>query len=486
MNSTENSQSRNKDKSNLIDHYQIPEKIYTRSFTGFYRKLRISGGLFLFVIFFGTGWLNWGSRQIILFDLGQRKFHIFGTTFWPQDFLLLSWLLIICAFSLFVITIFAGRIWCGYACPQSVFTWVFMWVERVIEGERNKRIKEDKQPFSIQKLYKKIAKHFIWLIIGFATAYTFVGYFTPVRELILELMSWQVGPWVAFWLAFFTLATYGNAGWLREQVCLHMCPYARFQSVMFDNNTLVVAYDDQRGEVRGPRKRSVDPKTLGLGDCIDCTLCVQVCPTGIDIRNGLQYQCIGCAACIDACDSIMDKIGYKKGLVRYTTATELAGGKTSFIRVQLLVYIVALLVILSGFFWTIIQRVPLELDIIRDRNTLYRILDNGYIENIYIVKIANKSNEKLDVSVSVKGINNIRIIEGSKQTIMPGEISEEIIKVIAPFIKGRDISRVIEFQATSAGTLIKSIKSESRFIIPSTNSNNDKNRVNDNKFLIGE
>jgi cytochrome c oxidase accessory protein FixG len=284
--------------------------IHTRSFTGFFRNLRLGGAGFLFLLFFGTVWLNWDGRQAVLWDLADSKFHIFGATFWPQDFILLSALLIICAFGLFAITVFAGRVWCGYTCPQSTWTWVFMWCEKVTEGERNQRIKLDAAPWGPNKLARRAAKHTLWLGVSLLTALTFVGYFTPIRPLTQELFTLQLGGVSLFWILFFTGATYINAGWLREAVCMHMCPYARFQSVMFDRDTLTIAYDPQRGESRGPRKKDANHKAQGLGDCIDCHMCVQVCPTGIDIRDGLQMECIGCAACIDACDSIMDKMSY--------------------------------------------------------------------------------------------------------------------------------------------------------------------------------
>lgn len=264
--------------------------IHTRSFTGLFRTLRVAGGGVLFLAFFGTVWLNWGGRQAVLWDLAESKFHIFGATFWPQDFILLSALLIICAFGLFAITVFAGRVWCGYTCPQSAFTWLFMWCEKVTEGERNQRIKLHAAPWSLNKLARRSAKHTLWLGISVLTGLTFVGYFTPIRPLAAELLSWQMGGVSLFWVLFFTGATYLNAGWLREAVCMHMCPYARFQSVMFDKDTLTISYDVARGEHRGPRKREVKPADVGLGDCIDCQLCVQVCPTGIDIRDGLQME----------------------------------------------------------------------------------------------------------------------------------------------------------------------------------------------------
>ena len=289
--------------------------IYTRSFTGLFRNFRRLGGGLLFLLFFGTLWLNWNGRQAVLWDLPERKFYIFGATFWPQDFILLSALLIIAAFGLFFITVFAGRVWCGYTCPQSVWTWVFMWCEKVTEGDRNARIKLDQGPASAAKLLRKTAKHALWLGVSLVTAITFIGYFTPVRPLVADLFSFQLDLESLFWVLFFTAATYVNAGWLREQVCIHMCPYSRFQSVMFDKDTLIVSYDAARGESRGARKKGSDPRAQGLGDCIDCQQCVQVCPTGIDIRDGLQIACIGCAACVDACDSIMDKMGYERGLV---------------------------------------------------------------------------------------------------------------------------------------------------------------------------
>ncbi len=450
----------------LIDLYQKPDKIYTRSFTGLYRNLRVAGGAFLFLLYFGTCWINLNGQQAVLFDLPARQFHIFGTTYWPQDFLLLSWLLIICAFGLFAITVFAGRVWCGYTCPQSVFTWVFMWAERITEGERNRRMKLDKEPMSLNKFLRKTAKQLIWISVALATAITFVGYFTPIRELIVSIANFDVSPWAIFWLGFFTLATYGNAGYLREQVCLYMCPYARFQSVMFDNNTLVVAYDENRGESRGARKKSADPKALGLGDCVDCSVCVQVCPTGIDIRDGLQYQCIGCAACVDACDTIMGKMGYDKGLIRYTTENELSGGKTNLLRPRFIAYTTALLTIISLFIWTLGNRIPLELEVLRDRNVLFRAVDNDRIENIYTLKVANKDQYPHKVTLSVSGIENLQIKGQVSFEVAAGEVGQQVIRVTAPAIPGNRTTRPILFSIISKTPGIPSIDTESRFMVP--------------------
>ncbi|MFK0570711.1 cytochrome c oxidase accessory protein CcoG [Endozoicomonas sp.] len=450
----------------LIDLYQKPEKIYTRSFSGRFRNWRLAGGTFLFLLFFGTCWINVNGRQAILFDLPARQFHIFNTTFWPQDFILLSWLLIICAFGLFALTAYAGRIWCGYTCPQSVFTWVFMWAERITEGERNRRMKLDKTPMSTEKFLRKSAKHILWLTIAFTTALTFVGYFIPVRQLVMAVATFDVTPWGIFWLGFFTLATYGNAGYLREQVCIHMCPYARFQSVMFDNDTLVVAYDQKRGEQRGPRKKSADPKNRGLGDCVDCTVCVQVCPTGIDIRDGLQYQCIGCAACIDACDTIMDKMGYDQGLIRYTTENQLTGHAPHWLSPRLLGYGSALVIMISLFFFTLSQRVPLELEALRDRNVLYRAINDQQIENIYTLKIANKDQQAHTIQIQVAGIENLKIAGKTTIVVEPGSVEQEIVRVIAPLINGAPITRPIRFSITSSQPGLKAITTESRFMVP--------------------
>ncbi|WP_313407744.1 cytochrome c oxidase accessory protein CcoG [Stutzerimonas kunmingensis] len=395
------------------DLYAAREKIYTRAFSGLFRNLRRVGGAVLFILFFGTVWLNWNGRQAVWWDLPERKFHIFGTTFWPQDFMLLSWLLIICAFGLFFITVFAGRVWCGYTCPQSVFTWVFMWAEKITEGDRNQRMKLDKAPMSANKFLRKLAKHAIWIAVGILVAITFVGYFTPIRDLVPDLLTLNVNGWAAFWIGFFTLATYGSAGYLREQVCIYMCPYARFQSVMFDKDTLIVSYDPRRGEKRGPRKKDADYKAMGLGDCIDCTMCVQVCPTGIDIRDGLQIECIGCAACIDACDAIMDKMNYPRGLISYTTEHNLSGQKTHLLRPRLIGYAVALLAMMGLFSYAVYDRPLVKLDVLKDR-VLYRENEQGNIENVYTLKVMNKAQQEQTFVIEATGLDGL-VYEGRSE-----------------------------------------------------------------------
>ncbi|MGI9304274.1 MAG: cytochrome c oxidase accessory protein CcoG, partial [Gammaproteobacteria bacterium] len=366
--------------------YAKRERIYPREVHGLFAVLRTSAVIVLLGLYYGIPWLQWDGRQAVLFDLPARKFHIFGLTFWPQDFFYLAALLITAALSLFFFTAIAGRLWCGYACPQTVWTEAFLAIERKIEGTRLQQMRLDKAPWSARKLAIKGAKHGIWILFSLWTGFTFVGYFTPITELAHNVLTLTTGPWQTFWILFYSFATYGNAGWLREQVCIYMCPYARFQSAMFDKDTLIVSYDNGRGEPRGSRRTDIDHRAQGLGDCVDCKLCVQVCPTGIDIRNGLQYQCIGCAACIDACDDVMSKVGYPTGLIRYTTENAVSGKPARSLRPLIVIYAFVLFGVLAGVAYGIAQRVPLGLDVIRDRNTLFRETGDGLIENVYTLK----------------------------------------------------------------------------------------------------
>ena len=451
---------------NTVDLYASREKIYTKAFTGVFRNLRMVGGAFLFLLYFGTAWINWGDRQAVLWDLPERKFYIFGMTIWPQDFMLLSWLLIICAFGLFFITVFAGRVWCGYTCPQSVWTWIFMWCEKVTEGDRNQRMKLDKQPMSLQKLLRKSAKHSLWILIGLVTGLTFVGYFTPVRDLIPSLLNGEADGYAYFWVGFFTLATYGNAGWLRENVCIYMCPYGRFQSVMFDKDTLIVSYDTRRGESRGARKKDADYKAQGLGDCIDCTMCVQVCPTGIDIRDGLQFECITCAACIDACDSIMDKMGYPRGLISYTTEHNLSGQKTHLLRPRLIGYAIALLAMMSLFGYAVFNRSLVELDVLKDR-VLYRENEEGRIENVYNVKIMNKAQRAQTFVIEVSGLEGLHY-EGKREvTAAEGEVFSLPVELSIDPDKLPSSTNEIVFTVKAVDDPSIQSDSDSRFIGPS-------------------
>ena len=365
--------------------------------------------------------------QAVLFDLAARKFYIFGIVLWPQDFIYLTVLLIISALSLFLFTAVAGRLWCGYACPQTVYTEIFMWIERRIEGDRPKRMKLDKAPWTADKLARKTAKQVAWISFALWTGFTFVGYFTPVRTLAAEVLSLGMGPWEIFWVGFYGFATYGNAGYMREQVCKYMCPYARFQSAMFDRDTLIISYDAKRGEPRGSRSRKADAKALGQGDCVDCTLCVQVCPTGIDIRKGLQYECIGCAACIDVCDDVMDKMGAPKGLIRYATlnAMEHGWGRQEMwarvARPRVLMYAGVLVAIVVAFLYSLYNRPPFRVDIVRDRGALARVVDDGYVENVYRIQLMNSSERVQKYRVGVEEVPQAAVQGGDELVLGPAE-----------------------------------------------------------------
>jgi len=398
-------------------------KIYPRAVHGLFAMWRSIGVLILLGIYYIVPWLTWGERQAVLFDLPNRKFHIFGLTFWPQDFFYFAVLLIIAAFALFFFTAIAGRLWCGYACPQTVWTELFMWIARKVEGDRPKQIKLDKMPWNAYKIRIKTTKHFLWLLLAAYTGFTFVGYFTPIDELASRIIELSLGPWEWFWIIFYSFATWGNAGFMREQVCIYMCPYARFQSVMFDNDTLIISYDEERGEPRGSRKRNEDPATKNLGSCIDCTLCVQVCPTGIDIRDGLQYQCIACSACIDVCDDVMDKMGYERGLIKYTTENARQGKSVSLFRPRILVYAVSLIIMSLGLTTAIAMRVPLEVDITRDRTRLFNETDTGLIENTYSLQIINKDESIHQYHITATGIDGMKMsIKSETIEVAAGEV----------------------------------------------------------------
>ena len=447
--------------------YAKRQKIYPREVHGLFAALRTSGVLALLGIYYALPWMMWDGHQAVLFDLPARKFYIFGLVFWPQDFFYLTLLLIVASFSLFFFTALAGRLWCGYACPQTVWTEAFLWIERKIEGTRPQQMKRDKEPMSLKKFRVKATKHTLWLLFALFTGLTFVGYFSPMRELAVNFINWNLGPWETFWIFFYGFATYGNAGWLREQVCTYMCPYARFQSAMFDRDTLIISYDVERGEPRGARKKNVNPREAGLGDCIDCTICVQVCPTGIDIRDGLQYQCIGCAACIDACDDVMEKMGYSKGLVRYTTENILSGQATHIFRPRIFVYAAILAVITIGAFYAILNRSPIALDVIRDRNTLFRETNDGLIENVYTLKVINMDQVRHEYSLSVSGIDGLNMQMDTVEIVADsGEVIELPVRVNIHPDRLQERSTEINFHLNAVEDGSLAVTEEARFLGP--------------------
>ncbi|WP_374349433.1 cytochrome c oxidase accessory protein CcoG [Chitinimonas sp.] len=396
--------------------YASAKKVYPRWVTGRFTQWRWFWLVATQLFFYGVPWLKLHDRQLMLFDLINRKFYIFGFVFLPQDFVYLTGLLLMSALGLFVWTSIGGRLWCGYSCPQTVYTEIFLWVEKWVEGDRLARMKLDNGPMDFRRLRIKYTKHAIWIAISLWTGFTFVGYFTPIHQLAAKVVSFDTGPWETFWILFYGLATYGNAGWMREQVCKYMCPYARFQSAMFDPDTLIISYDAERGEPRGSRKKGDDYKALGKGDCIDCTLCVQVCPVGIDIRDGLQYECIACGACIDACDSIMDKMGYPRGLVRYTTENALAHKypesqiRKHILRPRVVMYSLVLAVVIGVVTWSLLHKVPVTVGIARDRNVMVRETDEGLLENSYRLQIQNTDEKPHRFTIAVHGMNDMRVL----------------------------------------------------------------------------
>lgn len=450
----------------VIQLFEAAKKVYPREINGRFTSLSKLATVVLLGLFYGVPWLVWDGRQAFLFDLPARKFHLLGLTLWPQDFPYLALLLIIAALSLFFFTALAGRLWCGFACPQTVWTEAFIWMEQWTEGTRSQRMKLDKAPLSFTKLRKKASKQFLWITFSLWTGLTFVGYFTPIRPLVTDAATLSITGWSLFWTLFYGFATYGNAGYMREQVCKYMCPYARFQSAMFDKDTLIISYDEKRGEPRGGRSRKAERGSNGLGDCIDCQLCVQVCPTGIDIRNGLQYECIACAACVDACDSIMDKMNYPRGLVRYTTHNAVHGNETHIIRPRMLVYAALLTILVAGLVTSMVTRTPIILDVIRDRNSLYREVSGDMIENTYTLKVINQRNEERAYRIEVAGIEGLSADNLPDPVIVEaGSVLSLPVTLRAPRDEARGVSEV-EFRITDINEISDSLVEDSRFVGP--------------------
>ena len=455
----------------VISLYAAQKKIYPRTVQGLFARWRWVFVWMTQLVFYGLPWLEWNQRQGVLFDLEARRFYIFNLVLYPQDFIYLTGLLVISALSLFLFTAVAGRLWCGYACPQTVYSEIFMWIERRVEGDRGARIRLDKSPFSMGKFGRKSLKHALWIALALWTGFTFVGYFTPIRELASEVMANALGPWQTFWVLFYGFATYGNAGFMREQVCKYMCPYARFQSAMFDQDTMIVTYDKDRGEPRGARKKGADAQSLNLGSCIDCGLCVQVCPTGIDIRNGLQYECIGCGACIDVCDDVMDKVGYPKGLVKYSTQRGMALGWSRSqilrhaLRPRVLVYTGILLAVTLAIAISVLTRPLLRVDVIRDRGAIARMVERGQIENVYRLNLMNASEQPMAVSIGVTGADNIILASEQDYTIGATEVRAVAIRVRVPPMSLKPGSHDIQFVVNIAGSDTR-IEEASTFIVP--------------------
>ena len=422
----------------VVSLYVKQQKIYARAVTGWFAGWRWAFVWATQLVFYGLPWLQWHDRQAVLFDLGARRFYIFGLVLYPQDFIYLTALLIISAYSLFLFTAVAGRLWCGFTCPQTVYTEIFMWVERKIQGDRNARMRRDAGPWNFDRTWRAVAKQSAWIAIGLWTGFTFVGYFTPIRTLAHLVTQFGLGPWETFWIFFYGFATYGNAGFMREQVCKYMCPYARFQSVMFDKDTLIISYDPERGEPRGSRSRKADHKAQGKGDCIDCTLCVQVCPTGIDIRDGLQSDCIGCAACIDVCNGVMDKMDYPRGLIRYDTQNAMTQHLTPeqrlrrVFRPRVLIYTSILLLLVAAMAVSIALRSPFRVDVVRDRASLARLVDDGWVENVYRLQIMNATEQAQRYQIAARGLPGMAVGGGATVEVLPADSRWSTVAVRVP------------------------------------------------------
>jgi len=455
----------------MVSLFEAAKKIYPRSVSGLFAYWRWGIVFITQLVFYGLPWLEWGQRQAVLFDLGARRFYIFNLVLYPQDFIYLTGLLVISALALFLFTAVAGRLWCGYACPQTVYSEIFMWIERKVEGDRGARMKLDAAPLSAVKFGKKSLKHFLWIALALWTGFTFVGYFSPIQDLGLAFFQMRMGSWEVFWVFFYGFATYGNAGFMREQVCKYMCPYARFQSAMFDKDTLIVSYDEQRGEPRGARSRKADPTQLGLGACVDCSLCVQVCPTGIDIRNGLQYECIGCAACVDVCDTVMDKMGYARGLVRYSTQNAMARGEpqahllSHLLRPRVLVYTTLLLVVCGAMLASLALRTPLKVDVVRDRATLSRIVAGGKLENVYRLQLMNATELPQTYRITVSGLEGIAVVPEQLVDVGPAQSRWVVVQAQIPYGSAAPGSHEISFEVKADGDNTRVLE-ESVFLVP--------------------
>ncbi len=442
------------DSAQFVSMYQKQPTIYPRAVKGWFANWRWVFVWLTQLLFYGLPWLQWSGRQAVLFDLDAQRFYIFGLLLYPQDLIFLAALLVLSALALFFFTAVAGRLWCGYTCPQTVYTEIFMWAERKIEGDRVARMRLDQQPWRWNKIWRKGAKHSAWLSIALFTGFSFVGYFTPIRELATDLASWNLSGWNAFWVLFYGAATYGNAGFLREQMCKYMCPYARFQSALIDKDSLIITYDAKRGDPRGSRSRKADSAAHGLGDCIDCTLCVQVCPTGIDIRNGLQNECIGCAACIDVCDDVMDKMGYAKGLIRYSTENGVVNGWTRLqmfkraLRPRVLVYGAMLSAASIAFAASVAMRSPFKFDVVKDRGALARVVEEGSVENVYRIQIMNRMEAPQTYRVAASGVDGLEIL-ATPASAGPAAVASMSVSLRLPFavaqgLAGRSVPVMFE------------------------------------------
>jgi len=461
----------------VIPLYAAETKVYPRSVTGRFANWRWLMVALTQLFFYGMPWLQWNGRQALLFDLEAGRFYVLGLLLYPQDFIYLAALLVLSALALFFFTAVAGRLWCGYSCPQTVYTEMFLWIERHTEGDRQARMRLDREPWSWPKIGRKCAKHGGWLALSLLTGFSFVAYFIPVRELAGQVLSLSLQAWPLFWVLFYAGATYGNAGFLREQMCKYICPYARFQSALIDADSLIISYDAQRGEPRGARSRKQElaPQTSGAADCVDCTLCVQVCPTGIDIRNGLQNECIGCAACIDVCDQVMDKVGAPRGLIRYATENGITGQWSRkqmlarVLRPRVLLYGAALMALSLAFVFSVYQREAILINVIKDRQVMARQVGEGEIENVYRLQLINRTERPLQLRLRADGLAGLRLLTQDAQSISvaPSSIGTLPVQLRLPLSAGLEAgAHPVQIEAQELGGGAKTFAAKAVFFVP--------------------
>jgi len=388
--------------------------IFPKAVDGFFRRLKWAIMAVTLTIYYATPWLRWNRgpyapNQAVLVDLAHRRFYFFSIEIWPHEFYYVAGLLVMAGVGLFLITSTVGRAWCGYACPQTVWTDLFLHVERFVEGDRNAQLKLKRAPWSIGKVARKVVKHAIWLVIAMATGGAWIFYFADAPALARQFLSGQAAAVAYATVGILTATTYVLAGWMREQVCNYMCPWPRIQGAMLDERSLIVTYKDWRGE---PRSHGIK-KAGEFGDCVDCLACVQVCPAGIDIRNGSQMECITCALCIDACDQVMEKLGRPRGLIDYATLEDCeaeAGGRApvpvmrTLLRSRTLIYFGLWAAVGGAMAFSLGQRTRLDLSVAQERNPLWTRLSNGDVRNAYTVHIRNMEERPRTVRLAIDGL----------------------------------------------------------------------------------
>jgi cytochrome c oxidase accessory protein FixG len=452
-----------------ISLYEKWKKIHPLWVSGGFQTWRRIVLVVLVFVYYVNPWLSSHGEPGVRFDLVHRRFTVFWTTFVPEEFVLLAWLLLIAALVLFTVTVAAGRVFCGWACPQTVWSLVYFTIERFVEGDRNARLRLDRGGWTRNRITRKTLKYTLWALVALSISITFVGYFQPIRELLPRIATFELGKWERVFILLPAAGSFFFSGVLREQVCFHMCPYARFQSVMFDRDSLIISYDEDRGEPRGNRARDADPMDAGLGSCIDCRKCVNVCPTGIDIRDGLQYECIGCAACVDACGEVMETMGYGASLVRYSSENRDQNKASRLMRPRLVGYLSLILALVFAFSFSVASRIPLDLDIARDRNRLFRESWDGSVENVYTLQVSNRESVAREYEISFEsnlplqylGDRSVHVGAGATKPVhvslrLPGdaELTGDPLPVL--------------FSVRSTGDSPVEVKKQSPFRVPET------------------